>query len=454
MTKKNDLYIVKDINTGVITASGLTKTVAEQYVAELNTDFGMNVMAEMVTGAGAIAVNIGGGDKPVRRMPSLADYVLKKTPKKKKKDLVITLGEKFDMDNIFSRLAGMERNGQIKKKEGTTFGIEDDNGNLMKVTVRAEQAEEFEQEIARYIADIRTSIEDLPMKNSAKEISMAELLYKMRDKFDIIDVEFPKIPTDVIYNADKATPATDIPSTAPEGEMGDMGDDMNANMNFDELNPENGTGELDADIEGANGTEGELDLENPDDLDMATDFEEEPDDQRSILDKVISMLKSQADADIERARAEAEKAKAEQARYTAQATQFAMRDEEERLRYELEQEEQKKREKDARRMEDMAKHKIAKTLSMSESDEGMTPELIMRQRQEITKRFAITPTDSPETRQFKNIQKAEAMREWTSKYRQALNFKRYQTALRDQTARQPQQQQQQPQQNGANNEVQ
>ena len=61
MTKKNDLYIIKDNDTGIITASGLTKEVAEQYVREFNEDFGMNTVMENATSAGAIAVNMSGG---------------------------------------------------------------------------------------------------------------------------------------------------------------------------------------------------------------------------------------------------------------------------------------------------------------------------------------------------------------------------------------------------------
>ena len=167
------------------------------------------------------------------------------------------------------------------------------------------------------------------------------------------------------------------------------------------------------------------------DLDISSEFPEEaPDSESSILTKVIDMLKSQAESEIERAKAEAEKAKAEQARYTAQATQTALKDQEERLKYEVELEQEKKREKEARLMADMAKHKISKTLAVTEADEGATPASVMRQRQQIGLRYRVEPDDSPETRQYKTKQKAEAMREWMSRYRQAINADRHQKQMK------------------------
>lgn len=355
------------------------------------------------------------------------------------RNFLISVNENFDIESVFSRLSSMEKAGQPKKTEGTTFGIEDDNGNIMKVTVRADQAKDFEYEVATYLADIKMNVVGMPKGRDSADISMAELLFKMKDKYDIIDVEFPKIPGDVIYNADKASYKTDNMTQEPDmGEMGDLGGDLPSQTDSDDpFAPLDLTNqpEDETDMDAAPKDDMELDME--DDLtddDTVSDFPEEPEPsgEGSILDKVIAMLKSQADADIEKAKAEAEKARAEQARFTAQATQFAQREQEEQLRYELEMEEQKKREKEAKRLADMAKHKISKTLStLGEAEEGMTPEMVMRQRQQLAARFKPEPTDTPEDKAYKNAQRNELNREYASKYRQAQNRKRY-DAIKDQ----------------------
>jgi hypothetical protein len=268
---------------------------------------------------------------------------------------------------------------------------------------------------------------------------MAELLFNLKDKFDIIDVEFPKIPGDVIYNADKATYKTDTGDGMGDMEQSPVGDDEfdpSAPLDLSDLPPdEDGAEGMDAE-----GGEGDLGDEFTDDAsveDFPDDMADTGSSESSILAKVIDMLKAQAESEVEKAKASAEQARAEQARYTAQATQFAIKDQEEQLRYELEMDEQKKKEKDARRMADMAKHKISKTMSsvngmMSEADEGATPSLVMRQRQLILQRFAIQPNDSVEVRAYKNKQRQAAMREWKAKYEQALNTQNFEREMQDQ----------------------
>lgn len=403
------------------------------------------------TSATAIAVDMSGGRSgnmsTIKQFMDEFNKRVVNTKKKNGKDLFITVNEAFDIDSVFSRLSSMEKAGKPRKTEGTTFGIEDDNGNIMKVTVRADQSQEFEQEVARYLADIKTSVESFPSNRGSKDISMAELLFKMKDQFDIIDVEFPKIPSDVIYNADKASYDTGNSDMMPDDQMGaespegmENGEDLMEPLDLTDYEDTEGS----APEELPNGEE-EPDMDA--DIEDLSEPENMEDTEGSILTKVIDMLKSQAESEIERAKAEAEKARAEQARYTAQATQFAIKDQEEQLRYELEMEEQKKREKEAQKLADMTKHRLSKTMSAAsgirEADEGATPEMVMRQRQQISARYAILPTDSPEQRQYKALQKAEAMREWTSRYRQALNKSRFDKIMADKEAQQANKSQQQ-----------
>lgn len=446
MTNTKNKFNIKDSVTGEYLFKGCADDRVDTVVESLR-EFGYDPILETAaagaTSAGSIASNLssGKGDAKFTTLKNFMNAFNNRAANvvTKKKDFFITISEGFDMDSVFSRLSSMEKAGQPKKTEGTTFGVEDDNGNLMKVTVRADQAKEFEEEVASYIADIRSNLDNLPVRDSAKELSMAELLYHLKDKFDIIDVDFPEIPKDVVYNADKASMGGGLPGDSSDGaQLADNGDGMNMDMNnepldfnamdgadgagADGMGADDGTGGL-----GLDGTDG-VDLDDPD-ADLGMDFEPEAEDNEgSILAKVIDMLKSQAEADIEKAKAAGEQARADQARYSSQATQFAMKDEEERLRYEVEMEERKKKEKASSQMADMAKHRIAKTLGatgVTEAEAGATPEIVMRQRQRISLRYAPRPGDTPEDRAYKNQQKAEAMREWTSQYRQAVNEKRY-----------------------------
>lgn len=391
------------------------------------------------TGASSIAVDMSAGGRRDVRKYSLVDFMNSFTKKVKNRynPYVIKITEDFDIENVFSRLAGMERASSNSERQGVTFGIEDDQGNLMKVTVEPSQAVEFEAEVANYLADLKRTANNLPSYDGQKNVSMAELLYKMKDKFNIIDVEFPEIPKDLIYNVDKASSPKDLPPQEDNIQDGEQDFDVESDMGTD-MDIDSSDGEIPLDDElGGDEDFGELDADLEDeDSDVSEFLPNEEESEGSILSKVIDMLKAQAESDIEKAKADAEKAKAEQARYTAQATQNAMRDQEEKLRYELEIEEEKKKEKEARTMADMAKHRISKTMStVSEADEGVSPEMVMRQKQQVAMRYRVEPDDTMLDKQYKSKQKAEAMREMTSRYRQAMNRHRYENAKKEEEER-------------------
>lgn len=451
-------YTLSDSETGIL----LSENISSSELGELldtYTEIGYNVTVSETAsagsvGAGAIAVNMSGDSSkivPLKTMKMFMDSFNAKIKNKfepKPCNFTIKINEAFDMDSVFSRLSSMEKAGQPRPSEGTTFGIEDDNGNLMKVTVRADQAQEFEAEVATYLADIKSNIAGMPAAKDSTEVSMAELLFKMKDKFDIIDVEFPTIPSDVIYNADKAS----YSAATPDVEAGEMpagvDDGTPADNPMEPLDLTDFEDNTESPDTGAIGAEDE----ELGDAESVEDFGEEiggESSEGSILTKVIDMLKSQAESEIEKHKADQEKARAEQARYTAQATQFAMKDEEEKLRYELEMEEEKRREKEARRLADMAKHKISKTLSatagIAESEEGLTTAMIQKLRAQAAERYRFTPTDTPEDKAYKTQQFAAYKRELDAKYRQALTKERYDRAKLQKQKQESRNQQQKPQ---------
>lgn len=412
------------------------------------------------TGAGSIAVNMDAKKHSIKEFMKSFQAKIKNIASK---PMYITVTEGFDMESVFSRLSSMEKAGSTKKTEGTTFGVEDDQGNLMKVTVRSDQAKAFEDEIAKYLADIKTGVVGMPPSKGATEVSIAELLFKLKDNFDIIDVDFPKIPTDVVYNADKASPAGQVdPNLVAAGGEGDLGDMDDGSMG-DEFGAEGGEGEdpnapldlTDYKQSEEGGDEADIDLDNPEgmegmDDESVEDFGEEPADQEgSILNQVIDMLKAQAEAATAEANARAEQARADQARYATQASQQAVKDQEESLRYELEMEQQKKAQKEADKMADMAKHKMSKAMGMreglNEMDIGSEPSnMIQKERQAINAQFEILPDDDADAKMYKTKQRAEALRMLGSRYRIAVNRERYEAVLKAKGK------QQQPQQNNPN----
>lgn len=377
----------------------------------------------------------------------------------------IKISEAFDLQDVLSRLRGIEGK-KLEPRDHVTYGVEDDEGNVMKITVRKDQAAEFEAILGQELADIEAfSVSGKEGKN----VSMAELLYNLKDKFDIIDVEFPKIPTDVVYNADKATVQTgpDIPPAqdqvdgtgGPGGdlgvgdEMGDLGDEgglppvATGNEPID-LNDVEGGEDL-GDLGGQPPAAGELGDELETDAEGVEAFAE-PENEGSILDKVLDMLKAQADAQKAQAEAEAEKYRADQAEYSARAASATIAQQEELARMEADMERQKNRDKEAKKLADIAKYRVQQAsgiaAGVNEAEELETVQSVRRLLALAAVKFAVQPEDSPETRQFKNAQKTEYIRELQSRLRSAKNREMYNADVAKREKMQQNQQRQQGQQ--------
>ncbi len=434
------------------------------------------------TGAGGVAVRTDGPGISGKQRRSLQDYLRKfqKRVVNRYKFAPVTpfpirLGEAFDLQDVLSRLRGIEGKS-VEPRDNVTYGVEDDEGNIMKVTVRKDQAAEFEAVLAHELADIEAfSVTG----QEGKDVSMAELLYNLKDKFDIIDVEFPKIPTDVVYNADQATykAADELPpndsvtddqtNLDQGGDMGmgddmgspDMGDDAGSQGMEDDLGPvsnrnqkidlNNMSGDGIDDLEGdAMGGENSLegDLEEPEgDADGVEGFEEPAPDEGSILDRVLDMLKAQAEAETAKAQAEAEKYRADQAEYSARAAQATVSQQEELARMEADMEKQKAQEKQAKKLADIAKYRVQQTSSMNESDSGETVALVRKLMAALPQKWEVFPNDDIETRAYKNQQQANEMRELQARMRSARAREIYAKQQREKGQQQqnPNQQQQQ-----------
>jgi len=203
------------------------------------------------------------------------------------------------------------------KTQTSTFGLQDGDGKVIKVTVKREQAEDFESRLNSILSDTE----------NPKEI--AEVLYLLKQDYDIVDVEW------------------DEPITE------------------DDESPEDG-GEDDLALDGEDGEdmgdEGDLDLEGGDDMDMGGDAAS-PDLQQSttqLLQQVIDLLKSEtevrtANANVAKAKAETELQGVEQQKQDAEISR-----EQEVADMEEFEEEEKERKKNERLVQRLAKYRASK----------------------------------------------------------------------------------------------
>lgn len=174
-----------------------------------------------------------------------------------------------DSESIIDKLKGIERdNSSQHQQDMVIFGLDDIEGNIVKVSIPKDQAADFETELRDHIKMGHGEGDD--------QIEIAELLYQLKDRFDILDVDWGEIEEN-------------------EEQMPD--------------------GEADA-----LALDGEADLAAADELDMSAPPEgDNVEDVTSLLTQVISMMK--ADAKARETEAEAKKAEAEVKKAQAAAKQ-------------------------------------------------------------------------------------------------------------------------------------
>lgn len=249
------------------------------------------------------------------------------------KDALRTLSEDItgatdvDTADVVSKLDAAKKKSNIEK-DTKTFGLEDDKGNVVRVYVRSDQAEEFETALEQMLAG---SDENDDKQNTSMEI--AEVLFKLKDKFDIVDVNWGEIPQD---------------------------------KEEEEQKVEGGEGQEDgeAGAEGKDGKEGEL----PDGMEQDAANAEaggaggagDESGAQSALDKVIDMMKADADAKKAEAKAREAEARAKEAEYAARAASSKVKQEEEVLDMETHEKEQKDIEKEAKQLARLAKYRHQK----------------------------------------------------------------------------------------------
>ncbi len=256
---------------------------------------------------------VGGGAIGGFAMPLLSSRSKQKVKKNKVKKFRLGLREvftritedadtahpHFDQTEVVSKLKALEKKDKIDRQNATTFGLEDEDGKLVRVTVQADQADEFENALAAHLA------KEEEEEGQAPEIP--EVLFRLRDRFNILDVAWPEVEED------------QEEGQAIAGQPGAEG-----------APPEGGApgaeGAPDMGAPGGEGGEGQLDLGAPE-----GGAPDEGGDEKSLLIQVIDMMKADADARRAEAMAKQKEAEARQEEARQRSSRAKVKQEEEML---------------------------------------------------------------------------------------------------------------------------
>ena len=220
-----------------------------------------------------------------------------------------------DLADVISKLDAAEKKSHLDK-DTVTFGLEDEDGNVVRVYVRADQAKDFESSLSAMLAGEDDNEDD---QNTGSEI--AEVLFKLKDRFDIVDVDWGVVSED----------EEEVPQQVGDEEGAEGAE---AEMTADEQMPGGMPGE-----EGmlpGGGDEGAA---------------------QSALQQVIDMLKSDAEAKKAEADARAAEARAKEAEWSAKAAEAKVKQEEQVLDMEDYYNEKQQMDKETKQLAKLAKWK-------------------------------------------------------------------------------------------------
>lgn len=234
----------------------------------------------------------------------------------------------FDSTEVIAKLKGLEAKNQVDKRDTVSFGLEDDDGGVVRVAVKSEQAEEFEKALQTMMVDRDDDEGEIP--------EIAEVLFRLKDHFDIIDVVWP----DVVEDEEEPMELDAADPNAEEMPMDDMGD----------VPPEGAdTGQV-----------------------------------QDLLTQVIDMMKADAEARKAEALAREAEAKTKQADAIVAQTMARVKQEEQYLDMESHQKAEKEQSREAKRLAQLAKwkHSMSQGGSSSDSDDGFSDDTPIQPRRE------------------------------------------------------------------------
>lgn len=219
--------------------------------------------------------------------------------------------QSFDTKGIIAKLKGLENRESQDHRDTVTFGLEDDDGGLVRVIVKHEQAEDFEKALQALMAD---------QDEDEARPEIAEVLFKLKDRFDLVDVQWPQVEED------------------EEEDVAVAGDPNDPNAAGDPNDPNAGGDELDA---------------SPDDMGGGGDTSS----VESLLGQVIDMMKADAEARTAEARAKEAEAKNKEAEAIAVKASSRVKQEEQFLDMDTYNKAKKDEDKEAKRLAQLSKWK-------------------------------------------------------------------------------------------------
>jgi hypothetical protein len=248
-------------------------------------------------------------------------------------DIGVKVTHKINAADVISKLKSAEEKSH-KNKNSKGFALEDEDGKIVKVYVSHEEAEDFEEALASMLGD---SDDDEDGDNSANEI--AEVLFKLKDRFDILDVEWGEIQADE-EEEEEASPEDD--TETEEDPDAALGDEEDVAGEEDDVSPEDATGD-----EGA-------------------------------LNQLIDIMKADAEAKLAQAEAQKAAAEAEKAKAAADAASHKVRQEEQILDMEAEEAAEKEAAAEAKKLAKLARyqHKKAQGAETDEVEDMFTGESV------------------------------------------------------------------------------
>lgn len=227
--------------------------------------------------------------------------------------------QNFDSSEVLSKLKSLEDKESVDYRDTATFGLVDSNGAIVRVTVPTDQSQGFEQDIQHFMTD-RDESDPSP--------EIAEVLFKMKDRYTIINVEWPEVEED-------QEESQELPDQA-----GAEGADQMPGAEGDQM--PGAEGELPGAEAGMGGQ----------DTGQVTD----------LLTQVIDMMKADAEARKAEAQAREAEAKTKQAGAAREQAMARVKQEEQFMDMDEYTKSQKTKEKEAKRLAQLAKwkHDMAK----------------------------------------------------------------------------------------------
>lgn len=244
--------------------------------------------------------------------------------------------ENFNLSDALSKINNVAKQSQATKTNSVQFGLQDDKDNIIRVFVDAEHAEEFESALQHHL------------EVDMKKIEIAELLFSLKDEFNILNVVWPTVVDDAVEEEE----------TSKNGEMQNQDTDMNDETDLDSINPDDQ--QSSDENRGVGEEKGTHDV-GEDDIPVADlpqqDAFSGADDQKTTINSILAMLSSDAEAKKADADARAAEARAREAESMARAAEAKIKSEEQILDMEAYNKTQTTEKTETRKLAKLAKYR-------------------------------------------------------------------------------------------------